>query len=205
MQICKKLFKYYGSEMNVNLISKEGNSGLHYILRNRAENEKEAEIQIYLIKKLLSKGAQVNIANIWGETPLHSACYHGNYSLNYHHSSSHIITNEWLFVSLKGITKQQFFCWMRMQILTWLQGMLFGWVISSCYDLHVLTKEISEMYMKHVYIMPFDQSHLKLFRSWLKLAQVCCSFQWYFNVSNHQSSSFLLNFPITQRWLFWFN
>ena len=73
------ILKIFGSEVDVNTANKDGNTALHYVVRNRAINEKEAELQAIVIKKLISKGANVNLQNNGGETALHAACIRGNY------------------------------------------------------------------------------------------------------------------------------
>ena len=63
----------------MNIPNKDGNTALHYVVRHRANSEKEVDLQSSTIKKLIAKGAQVNLQNYGGETALHAACYRGNY------------------------------------------------------------------------------------------------------------------------------
>ena len=63
----------------MNIENKDGNTALHYIVRHRSNNDKEAELQNSVIKQLIKQNADVNVQNHGGETALHAACYRGNY------------------------------------------------------------------------------------------------------------------------------
>jgi len=66
--------------IGVTLKNESGSTALHYFARNFYSSVYNEE-QEGLIAKLIKKGANVNVKNLNGETPLHYACWNNNMSI----------------------------------------------------------------------------------------------------------------------------
>lgn len=65
-------------ELDVNAQNEEGNTAMHYVVRNRIENENSLELQLHIVQLMLKLGVDLKIKNKLGETALHTACFQGN-------------------------------------------------------------------------------------------------------------------------------
>ena len=68
-------------EIDVNKQNEEGNTAMHYVVRNRIENENSLELQLHIVQLMLKLGVDLRIKNKLGETALHTACFQGNVSV----------------------------------------------------------------------------------------------------------------------------
>lgn len=68
-------------EIDVNCQNEEGNTAMHYVVRNRIDNENSLELQLHIVQLMLKLGVDLKIKNNLGETALHTACFQGNVSV----------------------------------------------------------------------------------------------------------------------------
>ena len=64
-------------KVNVSVLSKDGTSALHYLVKTKCQRDEVARYQS-LLQKMVDKGADINLASVHGEVPLHQTVTAGN-------------------------------------------------------------------------------------------------------------------------------
>ena len=61
-------------DIDVNIVNKDGNTPLHYLVRHVEDDE----VLYRVVRKIIELSANVNSRNKLKEAPLHQACFRGN-------------------------------------------------------------------------------------------------------------------------------